>query len=75
MESKDNFRWPLPTDGKRFIAEADVLGILVDIGVDSHRPNAEPGSSRCNAASDLSSISDQEFAEHCRVDQGASVIS
>jgi hypothetical protein len=41
-----------------------VLGILIDVGVDRHGSDAESGRSHCDAASDLSSISDQEFAEH-----------
>src|SRR5258707_74104 len=51
-------------NAQRFVANADMLRVAIDLGIDGYGSNTESGCGYRDAATDLASVSDQDFAEH-----------
>jgi hypothetical protein len=49
---------------KRFVAEADVAGARVGVGIDSHRGDAHAPGGGGDPAGDLTPVGDKDLLEH-----------
>ena len=51
-------------DGHRFVAQRDVTGIDIGVGIHGNRLYAKPPRRRRNTASDFATVSYEDFFEH-----------